>query len=704
MSNPAQATPPDYGGSCSKDTTPRGRPPVLEQLPAALTAGPFVNYTTRPKANGKLDKIPLDPNTADPFDPAAPLRHADMSNPETFGTYDQAVANLARDGVAGLSRAMTLEDDVVGLDWDDCVDPETDAIDPDVLAEVQALGCYTEYSPSRRGVRGFLRGQLPVDGRKKGKREAYQAKRHLTVTGWHVDGTPLTLELRQAELDAWYLEHFGPAPAQRERVNPATITRLDDQELLTKARAAKNGPKFSGLYDQAPPAEDPRASEDDQALANEIVFWSQDPAQVRRLMEGSARRRSKWYDRRGAGDWLDLTIDKALADVRETYSGGRTWEAPTEAPTDTAAAAATPAIMAELAQLRAERDAWRRRAEQAEAFNRALLKAQANPYLRNEVRLIVAEATGYASALSRGAVDGEGLSWLYIGSKDDDGLAGQSSMSPRTISRQLKRHATYEIDGQPLVELHEDEVEGSDGKRRSRYRYKVPFLEQGGTIPELVAKIADYEPPGVAEGERHAPGGPPGHCSDCGGALERDSQILERVRRVEKYTERCTACGLIHDEGEKVLSEEEHVIRARVIRLDLPTSTAGVAEEGSPAIMAEVVDVPDAAPSSTSATVESHYGATPCPVVAEPLPPAAFVAEAAAVVGAVDVEPLSTTVLTPELSTRVNSMPQVESGPALPPGFAHWCPGHPATPLPANVERCSRCTRTWRPPAVAEAS
>src|SRR3989442_13410262 len=102
-------------------------------------------------------------------------------------------------------------------------------------------------------------------------------------------------------------------------------------------------------------------------------------------------------------------------------------------------------MMADLARLRAELAAERARRAQAEAFNSTLLRLLANPYLRSEVRLIVAEAMEYAKALRCGTVDGEGLAWLYIGTKDDTGLAGQAGRDRKTISRQLRQHATYQL-------------------------------------------------------------------------------------------------------------------------------------------------------------------------------------------------------------------------------------------------------------------
>jgi putative DNA primase/helicase len=746
MDSPAHATPLDSRCSYGQDTMP-GLACRPDQVPADLVAGaPIVNFRVRPKRNGKYDKIPLDPNSANT--PHGRLRAAAVDDPATWGTFDDAVANLDRPGVAGLSRIMTADDDVVGLDWDGCVAVDG-TIAPEVLAEISELGCYAELSWSGHGVRGFMRGQLPVDGRKVGTRECYQAKRHLTITGHHIAGTPTTLQANQPALEAWYHQHFDKGPAAAPRA-PAAPLNLDDTALLEKARAAKDGDKFAHLWagDSSDYGDDESAG--DQALCNILRFWTQgDAARMDRLFRQSGRMRPKWDERRGAQTYGERTIAKAC-DGGEVYSPRPPGNWPVLSPAMMAELASAPNADprdVELARLRAQVAAAEERAERAEAYNRALLKALSNPYLRNEVRLMIAEATEYLSALSRGAVDADGLAWLYIGSKDDDGLAGRAGISPRTISRQLDRHSTYQVDGQPLVELREDEVESSDGRHRTRYRFKVPFLEAGGTLPALVEKLAEYEPPGVETGARQAPGG--NRCRDCGGPLEREVQRFRRVQTIERARITCRQCGQVHDEPERVLKTETHLERVQTIRLDLPelgqdgastgeapspammaelpdapcaadaelassvivaelddTATVGAAVPTSPAIMAEVVAAAPAPPADSAATVEDHLGATPCPVpptllrcpdCGRPTLPNDKLSCSCASVGPPVREPW------PVLD--VASAPRAATeGPALPPGFTHWCPGDHRdgrVPLPPRAERCSKCERPWRAPQEA---
>ena len=279
------------------------------------------------------------------------------------------------------------------------------------------LDTYTEYSPSGDGLRLFLDGTLEhLVGRKRGPHECYNRARFLSITGQVVDGSARPIAARQAALDAWHLDVFGPPPRKRAPLPPTPTTRLDDQEILAKARTAKNGDRFAALFDTVPPAGDPRASEDDLALGDLLAFYAPEPAQLRRLLEASARRRAKWDERRGPSTWLDVyVIDKALASLTTTYSGGATRDAPSFAPTpytaidmtghngrSPASADGDAALLAENARLRAA-------LAQAEALTSNLLRLLTNPHLRSEARLIVAEAMNYAKALRRGTVDEQGL-------------------------------------------------------------------------------------------------------------------------------------------------------------------------------------------------------------------------------------------------------------------------------------------------------
>lgn len=83
---------------------------------------------------------------------------------------------------------------VVGVDLDECRNDETGMVEPWALETIRELNSYTELSPSRTGFHIFARGELPKAGNRKGRMEIYSTGRFFTVTGWHVEGTPKTVE------------------------------------------------------------------------------------------------------------------------------------------------------------------------------------------------------------------------------------------------------------------------------------------------------------------------------------------------------------------------------------------------------------------------------------------------------------------------------------------------------------------------------
>jgi hypothetical protein len=149
--------------------------------------------------DGKWAKIPFDPKTGE---------WARVNEPSTWGTFDEAIALLKRRrDLAGISIMMVPEDDLFGIDLDDCV-TDSGSFSPLAAELLQLSETYAEISPSGEGVRMFARGaarraiKLPHV-------KVYYTDRHLTVTGDHVDGTPhlvgeapQTLARLQQEVDA----------------------------------------------------------------------------------------------------------------------------------------------------------------------------------------------------------------------------------------------------------------------------------------------------------------------------------------------------------------------------------------------------------------------------------------------------------------------------------------------------------------------
>jgi putative DNA primase/helicase len=148
----------------------------------------------------KPEKVPINPRTG---------RKASTTDASTWGTHAQAVARCRRDNLSGVGFVLTTLDPFTGIDLDSCRNPATGEITPWAENVIQYLDSYAETSPSGTGIRIFLIGKLPAVGRKKGAIEVYEAERFLTLTGNHLEGTPHTIENRQAELTTWHASVWG---------------------------------------------------------------------------------------------------------------------------------------------------------------------------------------------------------------------------------------------------------------------------------------------------------------------------------------------------------------------------------------------------------------------------------------------------------------------------------------------------------------
>lgn len=264
----------------------------------------------------RWDKPPIDPNSG----------HAiNQTDPANWMELNEARSTALQKG-AGIGIALGPKENrlgVVGVDLDHCVDADG-TISEKARRIVASLDSYTERTPSGTGLRVLTWGAKPgPQCRTKGYPdvEIYEADRYLTVTGRHLEGTPTQVCSRDAPLKALYDDMFGKKPGRqhKRRTKPGDVSDNSDDDLLDRARQAKNGPKFSALFDHGDTsdyADDESAA--DQALANHLAYWTnRDRDRIEALFDRSALgQRDKWNER---PDYRQRTIDKAIADCTETY-------------------------------------------------------------------------------------------------------------------------------------------------------------------------------------------------------------------------------------------------------------------------------------------------------------------------------------------------------------------------------------------------
>lgn len=161
--------------------------------------------------NGRLAKMPKNPGNGG---------NASVSDPFTWSGYEQARAAQIKHGFAGVGFVLTEDDNLCGGDLDHCLDWCGDL----------PMETYWEYSPSGEGIRFLFRGDPETLKCDPAGVEIYKRGRFLTITGNHVEGSPLEINEAPATLAALtarvaaYKAVDVPAQSLAERATAAIQT------------------------------------------------------------------------------------------------------------------------------------------------------------------------------------------------------------------------------------------------------------------------------------------------------------------------------------------------------------------------------------------------------------------------------------------------------------------------------------------------
>jgi DNA polymerase-1 len=200
-----------------------------ENIPEKLKALPrWVCWKSRPKGNGKTDKIPYDPRTNSNIDHLNPRNQ--LTYKDCLKLYDQH-----QDRVTGIGYVFMPEDPFSGVDLDDCLQGES-LLAPQ-QAIVQKLNSFSEISPSGRGVKIFVEGKLPGPNKNTPSIEMYSHSRFFTVTGNILNGNSSLVQPRQKELELVYFQYFPEEHPQFGEFFPRCYLM---RFLLEKSRSGVN--------------------------------------------------------------------------------------------------------------------------------------------------------------------------------------------------------------------------------------------------------------------------------------------------------------------------------------------------------------------------------------------------------------------------------------------------------------------------------
>jgi len=119
--------------------------------------------------DGKSTKIPVTPGVGG---------FASATESETWAGFEAALNYSETEHADGVGFVFTDDDPIVGVDLDDCRDPETDDIDDTALDIIKRLDSYTEVSPSGTGYHVLITGTLPDGRNRRGSVELYGDEVH----------------------------------------------------------------------------------------------------------------------------------------------------------------------------------------------------------------------------------------------------------------------------------------------------------------------------------------------------------------------------------------------------------------------------------------------------------------------------------------------------------------------------------------------
>jgi len=297
--------------------------PTADELPTLLVECDQWLCWRSEQRDGKATKVPIEPET-DAF--------ASATDSETWRSFDVAREHAVAND-CGLGFVFTADDAFVGVDLDDCRDPETGTLEEPARSIVDRLDSYTEVSPSGTGVHVLVLGALP-EGRNRGRGvELYDEARFFTVTGERLADAPSSISHRASELVAVHAEYIARDDDAGDTMStelsahqPAEASTsgndLDDSKVIERAKAAANGEKFGRLW-RGSTRGYPSQSEADMALCALLAFWTGgDAAQMDRLFRDSGLMRPKWDEQHFAdgATYGERTIERAIAGTDEYYS------------------------------------------------------------------------------------------------------------------------------------------------------------------------------------------------------------------------------------------------------------------------------------------------------------------------------------------------------------------------------------------------
>ena len=263
---------------------------------------------------GKQTKVPYRTNGM----------RAASDNPETFTSFDQAVAAYQKGGYSGLG--LGIFNGFCAVDIDHCIDndaPGGSKLSGMAQDIIDTMDSYTEVSPSGTGIRilfkakGFPydKSKYYINNQKRGL-EVYiegATKKYVTVTGQSWNHKPIA---ERSEQIAAVLDKYMRRQEQKPAEQP--ISRLDAPVYLRRGLDADK--RMRALWDGHRDTTD--ESGNDLALFNKLAYWcSRDEGQMIDAFLRSpyvAQKDEAHQKKARREDYLHSTAQMAIAGCQRT--------------------------------------------------------------------------------------------------------------------------------------------------------------------------------------------------------------------------------------------------------------------------------------------------------------------------------------------------------------------------------------------------
>jgi len=238
----------------------------------------------------------------------------------TWASFEDCVNALDGGGYDGIGFEFN-NNGIVGIDLDHVI-AENGSLSDEAVGIVAMLDSYTEYSPSGKGLHIFVKGDIPVDGRKKGFIEMYKAKRYFTMTG-NVYGDKKPINECTEQVKQLFGKYFSDSKSGKSvGTNNPCISSAKDYLSIGLAKDAVFKALWDGEYQSEKCTSE---SEADLALMGKLLYWCSGniDAAIEAFIKSPyvAGKDDKHTTKLGRSDYLQRTAVKAMQGLTSTAAG-----------------------------------------------------------------------------------------------------------------------------------------------------------------------------------------------------------------------------------------------------------------------------------------------------------------------------------------------------------------------------------------------